>query len=98
MRDSVIFRDSVFVMLKGDTTVIERFRTVREVSVRTDTIFHHRIDTISVPVIVEVEKPVATHMSGFRKWVYWLCIGVLLFTVLLFRPALNWLRNKFSGS
>lgn len=66
--DSVYVRDSVFVLVKGDTVIKDRWRTVyKEVYVR-DTIF--RQDTIREPYPVEVVK----EKYRVPKSLWWLVI------------------------
>lgn len=64
LRDSVYFRDSVFIAAKGDTVYLtkthwrERFRNV----------YHVKVDTImqrdSIPVPYPVEKP----LTKWQRW------------------------------
>lgn len=70
-RDSVVYRDSIYHYIKGDTTIIERWHYVtnnhhytgNNNNVRVDTLF--KVDSVQVPVITEkvitkvekVEKP-----------------------------------------
>lgn len=64
LRDSVYFRDSVFIAAKGDTVYLtkthwrERFRNVYHI--KTDTIMQRD----SIPVLYPVEKPLT-------KWQQW---------------------------
>ena len=89
-RDSVYRLDSVFVLQKGDTVVInryrERWRDRREVV--HDTTVAVRADTIRVPYpverTVEVEKP-------FPWWSKLLMlVGILALSI-----AVAWLARKF---
>lgn len=89
-RDSVFRLDSVFVLQKGDTVVInryrERWRDRREVV--HDTTVAVRADTIRVPYpvekTVEIEKP-------FPWWSKLLMlVGILALSV-----AVAWLARKF---
>lgn len=56
-RDSVYLHDSIFVHQKGDTIYRDRWRTRSRVVTRHDTTFVEHRDSVSYPVIVEVEKP-----------------------------------------
>lgn len=75
-RDSVIVRDSVFVMLRGDTVVKEAWRIRERVSVMRDTLRigsgftlaeTHR-DTIREPQMVEVETEVVKEVEKKPPW------------------------------
>lgn len=82
LRDSVYFRDSVFIAAKGDTVYLtkthwrERFRNVYHI--KTDTIMQRD----SIPVLYPVEKPLT-------KWQQWKmdmggwAMGVLAVLVIL---------------
>ena len=77
-RDSVIYRDSVYHYIKGDTTIIERWHYVtnnhhytgNNNSVRVDTLI--KVDSVQVPVVTEkvitktqeVEKPLKWWQKG----------------------------------
>lgn len=55
-RDSVHVRDSVFVLVKGDTVIKDRWRTVYRDRFSRDTIHVSQRDTIKEPYPVEVIK------------------------------------------
>ena len=64
-RDSVWLHDSIHVTEKGDTVKIEKWHTKYVESIRHDTVYKARTDSVPVPypVIKEVEKP----RSKFEK-------------------------------
>ena len=66
--DSVHVRDSVFVLVKGDTVIKDRWRTVYKEVYARDTIY--RQDTIRVPYPVEVVK----EKYRVPKSLWWLVI------------------------
>lgn len=76
MRDSVIVRDSVFVMLRGDTVVKEAWRIRERVSLVHDTVRigsgftaeRIRLDSVRVPVPVTVEKIVTKEVEKKLNW------------------------------
>ena len=77
--DTVLQKDSVYVRLKGDTLLIEKFRTVYKV--QKDSI--HQRDTIYIekPVTIK-EKEVVTKESLIPFWAYLLLgglIGILIY-------------------
>lgn len=84
LRDSVYFRDSVFIAAKGDTVYLtkthwrERFRNVYHI--KTDTIMQRD----SIPVLYPVEKP----LTKWQRWKMdaggWAMGVVVVFVVLLF--------------
>lgn len=57
--DSVIFRDSVAVIQKGDTVLITKYRDRYIVKERTDTVYQAVTDSVKVPVPYPVERPLS---------------------------------------
>jgi hypothetical protein len=53
--DTLLQRDSVYIHERGDTTYIEKFRTLYRTSLRHDTSYIERVDTIRVPYPVEAK-------------------------------------------
>ena len=77
--DTILQKDSVYVRLKGDTLLIEKFRTVYKV--QKDSI--HQRDTVYIekPVTIK-EKEVVTKESLIPFWAYLLLgglIGILIY-------------------
>lgn len=100
--DSVVIRDSVFLMLRGDTVVKETVRWRERIKIRSDTLFltsekvrliRDSIDhIIPYPVVkekrVEVEKPL-TAWQKFRLSGFWVSsIALLLLLAYIFRRPL----------
>lgn len=54
-RDSIKEKDSILVVLKGDTVFRDRYRTIDRWSVRADTFWRVRIDTAQVPYPIEAQ-------------------------------------------
>lgn len=81
-RDSVYLHDSVFVELRGDTVYRDRWRTKYLERIRCDTISIERRDSISYPVVVEVEKP--------RHWFYKIGINLYRLVLLLLIIYIGW--------
>lgn len=52
-RDSVHVRDSVFVLVKGDTVYIDKYKTIYKDRIFRDTTYIERIDTTRIPYPVE---------------------------------------------
>lgn len=75
-RDSVVVRDSVFVMLRGDTVIKEAWRIRERVSLVHDTVRigngfrlqEVRVDSVRVPVPVTVEKVVTREVDRPLCW------------------------------
>ena len=65
IRDSIYLHDSIHVKELGDTVWIERWHTSYRDRLKTDTVYHSRVD--SVPVPVEVEKEVAKPLTWWQK-------------------------------
>ncbi len=57
--DSVIFRDSIAVMQKGDTVLITKYRDRYKVRQRTDTVYQAVVDSVKVKVPYPVERPLS---------------------------------------
>lgn len=53
--DSVMVRDSVHITEKGDTVTEFRLKYIYKYKDRTDTLYLSRVDTVSVPYLVEKE-------------------------------------------
>lgn len=81
VRDSFVVRDSVFIMLRGDTVVKEAWRIRERVSLVHDTVRigsgfsaeRIRLDSVRVPVPVTIEKVVTKEkeLGWWRKCFLW---------------------------
>lgn len=60
--DSIKEKDSILIVLKGDTVFRDRYRTIDRWSVRTDTFWRVRIDTVQVPYSIEAQ------LTGWQKF------------------------------
>ena len=69
-RDSVYIRDSVFVLVKGDTVFKDRYRIVYKDRYSRDTAYISKVDTIQVAYPVEVIK----EKYRVPKSLWWLVI------------------------
>ena len=75
-RDSFVVRDSVFVMLRGDTVVKEAWRIRERVSLVHDTVRigsgfsaeRIRLDSVRVPEVVTVEKVITKEVEKKLGW------------------------------
>lgn len=65
IRDSIYLHDSIHVKELGDTVWIERWHTSYRDRLKTDTVYHSRVD--SVPFPVEIEKEVAAPLTWWQK-------------------------------
>lgn len=61
-RDSIKEKDSILVVLKGDTIFRDRYKIIDRWSVRTDTFWRVRIDTAQVPY------PIEAQLTGWQKF------------------------------
>lgn len=88
-RDSIYLRDSIYVMEKGDTVTVWKFRYLyRDKTVR-DTIFRSRTDSIQVPVVVEKEL---TRWQKAKLDIGGIAIGIALAAII---GGALWLVGKF---
>lgn len=79
-RDSIHFRDSIFVFVKGDTVRIEKYKYLYRDRVVRDTVRFVERDSVQVPV--PVEKP----LTRWQKWkleVGGFAIAAIIITVLV---------------
>ena len=76
--DSVYHRDSVFVEHKGDTVWLEKYRYIYKYKVQTDTLWHERTDTISVPYPVEKQL---TRWQQFKMDVGGYAVSLLILVI-----------------
>ena len=61
-RDSIKEKDSILIVLKGDTIFRDRYKIIDRWSVRTDTFWRVRIDTAQVPY------PIEAQLTGWQKF------------------------------
>lgn len=103
-RDTVIERDSVVLMVKGDSVVKEVWRWRDRVSVVRDTVrdgqarAYARVvrDTVSVPYAVEVVKEVEKPLSWWEKTLRgcgWAAIAAVVLTA-AWLAIRGWLRRQ----
>lgn len=81
-RDSVYLHDSIYVERQGDTVYRDRWRTSYREVVRLDTAYAERRDSISYPVVVEVERP--------RSWLSRLEVNAYRLVILLLAIYALW--------
>lgn len=92
VRDTLVWRDSVYHYVKGDTVLIERWHHVANVS---KTIV---ADTVrdTVPVVTEVTRTEVKEVNVLRWWqtaLMWMG-GVLLAIAVFYAAVLLYIRNK----
>lgn len=82
VRDSVYLHDSVYIVQRGDTVYRDRWRTRYKEIMRYDTTYIERRDSISYPVVVEVEKP--------RHWLHRLELNFYRLVAILLLIYIGW--------
>ncbi len=85
MRDSIYFRDSIFVKEKSDTLIMEKYSYLYRDKIIRDSIF--KTDTIRVPYPVEVIKEVKKPLSSWQNFQVWcgrISLIVVLFAIVYF--------------
>jgi hypothetical protein len=75
-RDSIHERDSIFVLIKGDTVYKYQYRYLFVDRARVDTFYVNKTDTISVPYPVEVEKKLSWWQQLKLQLTDWLLLGI----------------------
>ena len=93
-RDSIYLHDSIYVERRGDTVYRDRWHTRWRELIRSDTAYVERRDSISYPVVVEVEKPRSwlqrAEMSAYRVVILLLLIYASWYTL----RRLLWIRRR----
>lgn len=87
--DSVIFRDSVALIQRGDTVFVTKYRDRYRVKERVDTIYQSMIDSVKVSVPYPVERPLTKWEQVKMEAGGW-AIGGLIVAVI----AVVWLVFK----
>ena len=85
VRDSIYFRDSVFVKERGDTLIMEKYSYLYRDKIVRDSIF--KTDTIRIPYPVEVIKQVKKPLSSWQSFQVWcgrIALIILLFLIVYF--------------
>lgn len=66
-RDSIYVHDSTFVLVNGDTVLIEKWHTRWRDRIVHDTIYQSKTDTVPVPYPVEVVKEVPAELTWWQQ-------------------------------
>ena len=91
LRDSIYFRDSIFIQAKSDTLIMEKYSYLYRDKIIRDSIF--TTDTIRVPYPVEVVKEVKAPLSGWQNFQVW-CGRIALTLALLAIIYFAWKLKK----
>ena len=88
-RDSIWLHDSIHIRERGDTMLIERWHTKYVESIRHDTCYLSRVDSVPVPypVIREVEKELSKTQKGL--------MGLGLLSLIALVLTVGWRVKKF---
>lgn len=82
--DSVIFRDSITVMTKGDTVFLTKYRDRFRVRLLTDTVYKTRYDSVTVSKVLPVERKLTRWEKAKQDLGgIFICVIVLLIIYLL---------------
>ena len=87
-RDSIYVRDSVFVLVKGDTVFRDKYRIVYRDRLMRDTVNISKTDSIPVPCPVEVVK---NKVPGIM---WWLIILLAAFSIPSVLKIIRFIRGK----
>ena len=82
VRDSIYQHDSIYIERRGDTVYQDRWHTRWREMVRHDTAYIERRDSVSYPVVVEVEKP--------RSWLQRAEISIYRIVIILLLVFAGW--------
>lgn len=80
VRDSIHVKDSVLVIVKGDTVTEFRYKYVYRDKAKTDTLYVNRTDTIRVPYPVEARL---TKWQQFKMDAGGYAIALIIITILV---------------
>ena len=87
-RDSIYVRDSVFVLVKGDTVFRDKYHIVYRDRLMHDTVNISQTDSIAVPYPVEVVK---NKVPGIM---WWLIILLAAFSIPSVLKIIRFIRGK----
>ena len=87
VKDSIFRYDSIFVMDKGDTLILERYSYLYKNKIVKDSIFIN--DTIRLSYPVEVIKQVEAPLTGWQNFQVW-CGRISLVILLLISIYFVW--------
>ena len=82
VRDSIYQHDSIYIERRGDTVYQDRWHTRWQEMVRHDTAYIERRDSVSYPVVVEVEKP--------RSWLQRAEVSIYRIVIILLLVFAGW--------
>ena len=87
--DSIYNRDSIYVLSRGDTVYLYKYKYLYKYSTitRTDTVI--RTDSIQIPYIVEKQL---THWQTLKQELGGWAFGIIIFIVLIF---IGWMVYKW---
>jgi hypothetical protein len=91
LRDSIYMLDSVFILEKGDTVFIEKYKYIYRDKTGRDSIYLN--DTIRVPYPMEVPGEPVNYITGWQNFQIWL--GRILIAVVAGYWGIRYLRKKF---
>lgn len=81
VHDSIHVHDSITITATGDTVFMERWHTKYIESIKHDTIYQSRVDSVRVPDPVEVIKEVEKPLTWWQRTKMY--AGMVLITLLL---------------
>ena len=89
--DTTIVKDSVFLAVKGDTIVRERYNTKWQIKVAHDTVMRYVENPIEVVSTKEVEKQVEVNrIYWWQKVLMWMGgLGVVVVFIILVKIVVN---------
>lgn len=85
--DTILQRDSILLVMRGDTVIKEVWRFRDRTAIHHDTVFSQRQDSIAVPRVIEVERPSSTKAKNYR-------LVLILSIVMAILLLAAWLRRR----
>lgn len=86
-RDSIHIKDSVFVLIKGDTVLIEKYKDRWRDRFVHDTAYIHKVDSIQVPFPIEKKL---SRWQSFKVEIGGIAIGAIIILLVI----VGWLILK----
>jgi hypothetical protein len=92
LRDSVYVHDSIFMKVKGDTTIIEKYLYLYRDRIVKDSVYLN--DTLRVPYPVHVPGERVNYITGWQNFQIWL--GRIFSASVLGYLIFLYIKKKFS--
>lgn len=90
-RDSIHVQDSVFVLVKGDTIYIDKYKTIYKDRILHDTTYIERVDTTRIPYPVEKQL---TRWQSMKMELGGIAMGAVVIFILVVVGRMIYILKK----